>query len=78
MMKRMMIQADEALLGRARRRAAERGISVAQVVREALEREVGDVDQRPRLTSIGIASSTAGDLSARAAEDEYEPPPSRS
>jgi hypothetical protein len=77
-MKRMMIQADERLLERAKRRAAERGVSVAQVVRDALEKELGyEQAPPPPLTSIGAISSTSGDLSRRASEDEFEPEPYR-
>lgn len=73
-MKRMMFQADERLLERARLRAAERGVSVAQVVREALERELGYDDAEPRpLVSIGAISSRSGDLSRRASDDEFAP-----
>jgi hypothetical protein len=77
-MKRMMIQADERLLERARRRAAERGVSVAQVVRDALEKELGyEQAPPPPLACIGAVSSTSGDLSRRASEDEFEPEPYR-
>ncbi len=76
-MKRMMIQADERLLERARRRAAERGVSVAQVVRDALERELGYEEAPPPLTCVGAVSSESGDLSRRASEDEFEPEPYR-
>lgn len=76
-MRRMMIQADEALLERARRRAAERGVSVAQVVREALERELGPVTPPPEITSAGSFRSGRGDLAQRASDD-YEPGPFRS
>jgi hypothetical protein len=77
-MKRIMIQADEWLLARARRRAAERGVSVAQVVREALERDLGYEDVPPRpLVCIGAVSSSAGDLSRRASDDEFEAEPYR-
>ena len=76
-MRRLMIQADEALLERARRRAAERGVSIAQLVREALERELGP-DLQPAPHSLAGFSSGRGDLSRRAGDDEYEPPPWRS
>jgi hypothetical protein len=76
-MKRMMIQADEQLLERARRLAAERGTSVAQVVRDALEQHLGGETIPPPLTSIGAVSSQRGDLSRRAGEDEFEPEPYR-
>lgn len=75
-MKRIMVQADERLLERARRRAAERGVSVAQVFRDALERELGPEPPAPPLTSIGAVRSELGDLSRRAS-DEYEPEPYR-
>lgn len=73
-MKRIMIQADEDLLWRARRTAARRGVSIAQLVREALERELGGERQPPPL-AVGIFRSATGDLSERASRDEYEPDP---
>lgn len=72
-----MIQTDETLLERARQRASERGVSVAQVFRDALERDLGDQSSPPPLTSIGAVRSERGDLSRRASDDEYEPPPFR-
>jgi hypothetical protein len=75
-MRRIMIQAHEELLERARRRAAERGVSIAQIVREALEKELGTVS-RPK-PHVGVVRSGAGDLSRRASEDEFEPEPWRS
>jgi len=79
MMQRLMIQAEPELVQRAKRRARERGVSVAQVVREALERELGVEDEplAPPLDCIGMFSSGTGDLSRRASEDEYEPEPFR-
>jgi hypothetical protein len=78
-MQRLMIQAEPELIERARRRAQERGVSVAQVVRDAMEHELGDAEERipPRLNCIGIGRSGRGDLSRRASEDEYEPEPFR-
>ncbi len=74
-----MIQADEALLERARRRAAERGVSVAQLVREALERELGPAMPAPDVRCAGAFGSEKGDLARRAsAATDYEPPPFRS
>jgi hypothetical protein len=80
MMQRLMIQAEPELVERAKRRARERGVSVAQVVREALEHELGADGEEPLappLTCIGIGRSGRGDLSRRASEDEYEPEPFR-
>lgn len=81
MMQRLMIQAEPELLERAKRRASERGVSVAQVVREAMEHELGPAEEEepipPPLLCIGIARSGRSDLSRRASEDEYEPEPFR-
>ena len=80
MMQRLMIQAEPELVERAKRRARERGVSVAQVVREALEHELGVSGRMPippPLRCIGAFSSGRGDLSRRASEDEYEPEPFR-
>ncbi len=75
-MRRMMFQADEELLAKAKRRATERGVSVAQVVRDALEAELGSSGQAPPHVSIvGIGASERTDLSTLAAEDVYEPDP---
>jgi hypothetical protein len=80
MMQRLMIQAEPELVERAKRRARERGVSVAQVVREALEHELGvDEDEPipPPLRCIGVISSGRSDLSRLASEDVYEPEPFR-
>ena len=80
MMQRLMIQAEPELVERAKRRASERGVSVAQVVREAMEHELGPAEDEkipPPLRCIGIARSGRSDLSRRASEDEYEPEPFR-
>jgi hypothetical protein len=78
MMQRLMIQAEPELVERAKRRARERGVSVAQVVREAIEHELGSGEQEcipPPLHCIGIGRSARGDLSRLASEDVYEPDP---
>jgi hypothetical protein len=72
-----MVQADERLLERARKRAAERGVSIAQVFRDALERDLGDETPAPALTSIAAVRSDTGDLSRPSSNDEYEPEPYR-
>src|ERR1700677_4169069 len=73
MMQRLMIQAGPELVERAKRRARERGVSVAQVVREALEHELGAAEEPipPPLRCIGIASSGRSDLSRLASEDIF-------
>jgi hypothetical protein len=68
-MKRVMIQADRALLERARRAARERGVTFPQLVREALERELASRFEPPRrLSCAGVVSSDG-----RARERAYEP-----
>jgi hypothetical protein len=68
-MKRVMIQADDELLERARSAARERGVSFPQLVRLALERELATT-WRPtrRLTCAGVIS-TDGEARRR----DYEP-----
>ena len=51
-MKRFMVQADEALIRRMRKRANERGVSVAALGRESIERSLGN-DRQPFPHSIG-------------------------
>jgi hypothetical protein len=79
-MRRLMIQAEPELIERAKRRARERGVSVARVVRDAMEHEFGPGEEEstpPPFTLIGAYASKHGDLSRRASEDEYEPEPFR-
>jgi hypothetical protein len=78
MMQRLMIQAEPELVARAKRRAAERGVSIAQIVREAMEHELGDEPQQPPFSMIGAFRSGRDDLSRLASEDVYEPEPWRS
>jgi len=84
--KSIEIEAD--LLERAQRAARERGVEVPELVREALEHEMAgagsesltraqDEGEQPSLTCIGAFSSGRGDLSRLAAEDVFEPRPSR-
>ena len=76
-MQRLMIQAEPELIERTKRQAAERGVSVAQVVREAIAEKLGDEEERipPPLTCIGAFSSGRSDLSELASGDFYEPDP---
>lgn len=84
------VEVDAELLERARRVADERGVAVPQLVREALEHELGeaapvsesprraeDEGEQPPLTCIGVFSSGRGDLSKLASEDVFEPEPFR-
>jgi hypothetical protein len=72
-MKRFMIQADEELIARAKRAAHRRGVSVAQVVREALEKELGS-SGRPRTKLIGAFDSGEPDVARRSARTPRVPP----
>jgi hypothetical protein len=75
MMQRLMIQADPGLVERAKQRARERGVSVAQIVREAMEHELASPEEQvpPPLTCIGVFKSGRSDLSELASEDIFEP-----
>lgn len=74
MMRRMMIQADEQLLERVRAVAQERGVSIAQVVRDALEKELGP-PLRPRTGLIGAFDSGGQGLGRRSARLSRVRPP---
>lgn len=68
-----MVQADKALLERARRAASERGVTFPQLVREALEHELAMRTEPARpLSCIG-----AIDAGGRARQRAYEPDPWR-
>lgn len=64
-----MVQADRALLERARRAARERGVTFPQLVREALEHELATRGEPARPLSCVGAISTRG----RARKRTYEP-----
>jgi hypothetical protein len=66
-MKRVMVQADEALLAMARETASRRGITFPQLVREALEHELGVRVGEP------LASTGAVDSGGQARRREYRP-----
>ena len=55
-MRKVLIQADDDLLERAKERAAQRGVSFARFAREALEKEVGPPQER-RSRLIGAFES---------------------
>lgn len=68
-----MIQADQALLERARRAARERGVTFPQLVREALEHELASrFEPARRLSCVGVVRSDG-----LARERTYEPDPWR-
>jgi len=83
------VELEADLMERARRAARERGVAVPQLLREALEHELGDAPsgetpsstmdegEQPPLTCIGAFGSGRGDLSRLASEDVFEARPSR-
>jgi len=74
-MERTTISLPESLLKRLRILAAERGTSMAEVIREAIEETVGR--HRPRPGSLGIGASGQTDTARRTAEERPEPRPWR-
>ena len=74
-MERTTLTLPDETRARLRRIAAERGVSMATVIREAIEEKVASVHPRPR--SIGIGASGVTDTARRAAEERPEPRPWR-
>ncbi|MCC6421072.1 MAG: ribbon-helix-helix protein, CopG family [Gemmataceae bacterium] len=70
-MKRTTISLDESTLRNLHLLAAERGTSIAAIVREAVEEKIQS--KRPRPRSIGIAESTYTDTARLAGEIRPEP-----
>jgi len=75
MLQRTTIVAPEELLRRLRVVAAERGTSMAELIREALEEKVAQ--HRPKPKSLGIGDSGRTDISRRAGEEGFVPQPWR-
>ena len=73
-MKRFVLQADDTLLERAREVAHQRGVSIAQVVRDALENELGPAAARPRSQLIGAFESGRPDNARKAGRTPRVPP----
>lgn len=70
-MPRTTIVAPDELLDRFRRMAAERGTSMATLIREAMEEKAAS--HRPKPRSIGIGASGTSDTSRRAGEERPVP-----
>ena len=70
-MERTTIMADPEVLERLRQLARQRGVSFAQVAREALQAKASEY--RPRPTCLGIGSSGEQDVSSRAGVGRTEP-----
>jgi hypothetical protein len=67
--------APDDLIERLRREASERGVSLATVIREALERKAEGYHPKPR--SLGIGDSGRTDIARRTAEETISPEPWR-
>ena len=74
-MQRTTIMAPEELLLRLRQLAAERRVSMATLIREALEEKVQGHRQRPK--SLGIGASGHTDTARRAGDERPVPRPWR-
>lgn len=70
-MKRTTITADEVVMARLKALAEERGVSLAKLVREALEEKAAAYRPKPR--SLGIASSRPSKTSESAASRRVPP-----
>lgn len=70
-MQRTTLMLPEALHERLRQIAAERGVSMATIVREALEGTVAR--SRPKPRSLGAGSSGVSDTARRSAIERPEP-----
>ncbi len=81
-MKRTTVKIPDELDARLRHEAARRGVTIAEVTREALEAHLGDGDIKPgrrRLLSTGAGNSGETDISSRIEEIlRAEPPEFRS
>jgi plasmid stability protein len=74
-MQRTTIMIPDGLHARLRHVAAERGVSFAALVREALAEIAGK--HRPRPRSLGIGDSGRSDIARRTAEEPAIPEPWR-
>jgi hypothetical protein len=59
------------LRARLRRLAAERGVSMATIVRQAIDEKLAEARPRPR--SLGIGASGRPDMGRRSADERPEP-----
>ena len=73
-MKRVTVAFPEDLHRRIRALAAERGISMAALLREALEAKAAQsLQPRPRPRSLGIAASGSSDIASTIATERVPP-----
>lgn len=70
-MERTTLMLPDATRDRLRRIAADRGVSMATIIREAIDEKVASVRPRPR--SIGIGASGVTDTARRSGDQRPEP-----
>jgi hypothetical protein len=70
-MNRTTFTLDDDVRRRLRRIAAERGVSMATIIREAIDEKVEGLAPKPR--SLGVGASGARDTARRTAEERPEP-----
>ncbi len=70
-MDRTTLSIPAELRARLRRLAAERGVSMATIAREAIDEKLAQARPRPR--SLGIGSSGSRDTARRSADERPEP-----
>jgi hypothetical protein len=70
-MRRTTITVDEPILEQLQRMAAERKVSIASIVREALHEKVATYQPRPR--SLGMGASGHHDTGRRSVDERPEP-----
>lgn len=70
-MNRTTFTIDEDTRRRLRRAAAERGVSMATLIRQAIEEKVERLAPKPR--SLGIGASETTDTARRSADERPEP-----
>jgi plasmid stability protein len=70
-MERTTVTIPDELRTRLRLLAAERGVSMATIVREAIDEKLAAIRPKPR--SLGIGSSGSRDTARRSADERPEP-----
>lgn len=70
-MNRTTFTIDDETRRRLRRAAAERGVSMAAIIREAIDEKVERLAPKPR--SLGIGASQTTDTARRAGDERPEP-----
>ncbi len=74
-MRRTTISLEDPTLHELHRLAAERGTSIAALIREAIEQTLSN--HRPRPRSLGVGASNHRDTARRAGDERPEPRPWR-